>query len=416
MPRPTATSDAMFPKITEQGLDDLRQRIGVRDHRHGRALELRGHARRIRHYAHGIGDDNPLWCDPGYAANTRVRRRSSRCRASCSRPAASSRATSAACPASTRCGPAPTGPGTSRCCATTRSRPRRAQGPDRAPDARSPAARSSRSTTSTSSTSTATWSPRPTSWCFRTDRDERASAARSTPRQGAAAPSPTPTSSSPSSTRSTRTRKSAARARATGRTSKVGERAAAHGEGPDDGHRLHRLRAGLGRPLHPRQQARLEADHQALRARHQEPLQRARLPRARALGGRVRARGRRAGRLRLRPGALLLADPPPDQLDGRRRLPAPRALPDPPPQSRRRRAVHRGHRRRQVRRGRPAPGRDRAGGAQPGRRAVGRRRRRGRAARAAHEECPPGPRGAGRAPRLPARGPARGACSPTPRR
>ena len=25
----------------------------------------------IRHYAHGIGDDNPLWCDPDYAAGTR---------------------------------------------------------------------------------------------------------------------------------------------------------------------------------------------------------------------------------------------------------------------------------------------------------------------------------------------------------
>ena len=25
----------------------------------------------IRHYAHGIGDDNPLWCDPAYAAGTR---------------------------------------------------------------------------------------------------------------------------------------------------------------------------------------------------------------------------------------------------------------------------------------------------------------------------------------------------------
>ena len=25
----------------------------------------------IRHYAHGIGDDNPLWCDPDYAAATR---------------------------------------------------------------------------------------------------------------------------------------------------------------------------------------------------------------------------------------------------------------------------------------------------------------------------------------------------------
>ena len=39
----------------------------------------------------------------------------------------------------------------------------------------------------------------------------------------------------------------------------------------------------------------------------------------------VRARGRRAGRLRLRPRALLLADPPHHQLDRRRRLPAARA-------------------------------------------------------------------------------------------
>ena len=27
----------------------------------------------IRHYAHGIGDDNPLWCDPDYAAGDRLR-------------------------------------------------------------------------------------------------------------------------------------------------------------------------------------------------------------------------------------------------------------------------------------------------------------------------------------------------------
>ena len=32
----------------------------------------------VRHYAHGIGDDNPLWCDPAYAATHRARRRASR--------------------------------------------------------------------------------------------------------------------------------------------------------------------------------------------------------------------------------------------------------------------------------------------------------------------------------------------------
>jgi len=60
-----------FPKITEQALSDLRRRIGVpiKD-----TLEPWCHEAtrdNIRHYAHGIGDDNPLWCDPDYAANAR---------------------------------------------------------------------------------------------------------------------------------------------------------------------------------------------------------------------------------------------------------------------------------------------------------------------------------------------------------
>jgi len=59
-----------FPKITEQGMADLRQRIGkpIVD-----TLEPWCHEAtrdNIRHYAHGIGDDNPLWCDPAYAAQS----------------------------------------------------------------------------------------------------------------------------------------------------------------------------------------------------------------------------------------------------------------------------------------------------------------------------------------------------------
>jgi len=60
-----------FPKITDQALDDLRRRIGVKI---GNTLEPWCHEAtrdNIRHYAHGIGDDNPLWCDPAYAAGTR---------------------------------------------------------------------------------------------------------------------------------------------------------------------------------------------------------------------------------------------------------------------------------------------------------------------------------------------------------
>ncbi|MGR8921070.1 MAG: FAS1-like dehydratase domain-containing protein [Gammaproteobacteria bacterium] len=59
-----------FVGITDAALDDLRKRIGVRI---GRTLEpwcYEATRDNIRHYAHGIGDDNPLWCDPDYARTT----------------------------------------------------------------------------------------------------------------------------------------------------------------------------------------------------------------------------------------------------------------------------------------------------------------------------------------------------------
>ena len=64
-------STPLFPKITDQALDELRRRIGVRitDTLEPWCHEATRDA--IRHYAHGIGDDNPLWCDPDYAAGTR---------------------------------------------------------------------------------------------------------------------------------------------------------------------------------------------------------------------------------------------------------------------------------------------------------------------------------------------------------
>jgi acyl dehydratase len=65
----TATS-RLFPKITDSALDELRARIGAKIED---TLEPWSHeATRdsIRHYAHGIGDDNPLWCDPAIAAKS----------------------------------------------------------------------------------------------------------------------------------------------------------------------------------------------------------------------------------------------------------------------------------------------------------------------------------------------------------
>jgi len=62
--------ERQFTGITERGLEDLRSRIGVRIED---TLEPWCHEAtrdNIRHYAHGIGDDNPLWCDPDYAATT----------------------------------------------------------------------------------------------------------------------------------------------------------------------------------------------------------------------------------------------------------------------------------------------------------------------------------------------------------
>jgi acyl dehydratase len=67
------TSDAprYFPKITDQALESLRGRIGVPIENTAEPWCHEATRDNIRHYAHGIGDDNPLWCDPDYAATTR---------------------------------------------------------------------------------------------------------------------------------------------------------------------------------------------------------------------------------------------------------------------------------------------------------------------------------------------------------
>ena len=67
----STTTERSFPKITDNGLDELRERIGLKI---GATAEPWCHEAtrdNIRHYAHGIGDDNPLWCDPDYAAKTK---------------------------------------------------------------------------------------------------------------------------------------------------------------------------------------------------------------------------------------------------------------------------------------------------------------------------------------------------------
>ena len=60
-----------FPRITQEGLDDLSKRIGVKIENTVEPWCYEATRDNIRHYAHGIGDDNPLWCDPDYAKGTR---------------------------------------------------------------------------------------------------------------------------------------------------------------------------------------------------------------------------------------------------------------------------------------------------------------------------------------------------------
>ena len=67
----STTTERTFPKITDNGLDELRERIGLKIGATAEPWCYEATRDNIRHYAHGIGDDNPLWCDPDYAAKTK---------------------------------------------------------------------------------------------------------------------------------------------------------------------------------------------------------------------------------------------------------------------------------------------------------------------------------------------------------
>jgi acyl dehydratase len=65
-----AEKQQRFSIIADRSLDQLRKLIGVPIED---SLEPWCHEAtrdNLRHWAHGIGDDNPLWCDPEYAAKT----------------------------------------------------------------------------------------------------------------------------------------------------------------------------------------------------------------------------------------------------------------------------------------------------------------------------------------------------------
>ncbi len=63
-----------FSLITDRSLSDLRKLIGVPVPDSLEPWCYEATRDNIRHWAHGIGDDNPLWCDPAYAATTQYGR------------------------------------------------------------------------------------------------------------------------------------------------------------------------------------------------------------------------------------------------------------------------------------------------------------------------------------------------------
>ena len=65
------TEARSFPRITDKDLEALNRRIGLKIENTVEPWCYEATRDNIRHYAHGIGDDNPLWCDPAYAARTR---------------------------------------------------------------------------------------------------------------------------------------------------------------------------------------------------------------------------------------------------------------------------------------------------------------------------------------------------------
>jgi acyl dehydratase len=61
----------MMEKITPEKVERLRKRVGIPGKHRLAPFNRVSHMDTIRHFAHGLGDDNPLFCDPAYAAKTR---------------------------------------------------------------------------------------------------------------------------------------------------------------------------------------------------------------------------------------------------------------------------------------------------------------------------------------------------------
>jgi acyl dehydratase len=74
MKQPMSEAPQRFSLITDRSLAELRKLIDVPIEDSLEPWCYEASRDNIRHWAHGIGDDNPLWCDPSYAASTQYGR------------------------------------------------------------------------------------------------------------------------------------------------------------------------------------------------------------------------------------------------------------------------------------------------------------------------------------------------------
>jgi hypothetical protein len=67
----TDTADPTYGRLTDESFERSRARIGVPIRLPNPPHNVEVSRDGIRHFAHGYGDDNPLWCDDAHAAGTR---------------------------------------------------------------------------------------------------------------------------------------------------------------------------------------------------------------------------------------------------------------------------------------------------------------------------------------------------------
>jgi len=314
MSTPAKLATNRFPKITDEGLDDLRRRIGVPITDTVEPWNYEATRDAIRHYAHGIGDDNPLWSDPAYAEKTRYG-------ALVALPSflfSTSRIVSGYCGGLSGIHAMWAGAEWTWYKPTLRGDIISTQAylKDLIEHKTRFAGRAFQQIYHVEFFNQAGDKLAACdSWVFRTDRDEARERGTKYTQARWAVSSRSRRNNLPSSTRCTKRKKFARKAKVLGR--RAGRRdTPTHDERPDDGDRLHLLCAGLGWSLHPRQQARLEdqAKHPGLgiRNRFNVPDCPERVHWDEAFALEVGA----PGAYGLRPGALLLVDAPHHQLDG----------------------------------------------------------------------------------------------------